>query len=158
MQKIADGAGYAAADRITVINDSHSLIKHLVIKSAGKIVYGTDNLHNVTFVKNLLEHSDDYSRSVGKSSLWYLDTNNTTANNNIGFESRRLLSQAINNDGTGGAKHINVTIFLNRYSFFEELESKMLLPVMSTKENTSVGFNFKSFISTFPQHVILKIT
>ena len=31
--------------------------------------------------------------------------------------------------GTGGAKHINVIIPLNRYSFFEELESKMLVPM-----------------------------
>ena len=44
LQKLADGAGYAAADRITVINGSHSLIKHLMIKSAGKIIYDTDNL------------------------------------------------------------------------------------------------------------------
>ena len=36
------------ADRITVISGAH---KHLIIKSAGKIVYDTDNLHNVTFVK-----------------------------------------------------------------------------------------------------------
>ena len=42
-----------------------------MIKSAGKIVYDTDNLHNVTFVKNLLEYSDDFSRSVAKNSLWY---------------------------------------------------------------------------------------
>ena len=40
-----------------------------MIKSAGKIVYDTDNLHNVTFVKNLLEYSDDFSRSVAKNSL-----------------------------------------------------------------------------------------
>ena len=53
LQKLADGEGYAAADRITVISGAHSLIKHLMIKSAGKIVYDTDNLHNVTFVKNL---------------------------------------------------------------------------------------------------------
>ena len=38
-----------------------------MIKSAGKIVYDTDNLHNVTFVKNLLEYSDDYSRPVKKT-------------------------------------------------------------------------------------------
>ena len=96
-----------------------------MIKSAGKIVYDTDNLHNVTIVKNLLEYKDDYS----KHSLWYLDRNNTTANNNIGFESRRLLSQAVNNVGTGGAKHINVIIPRNCYSFFEELEGKMLVPM-----------------------------
>ena len=67
LQKLADGDGYADADRVTVINNSHSLIKHLMITSAGKIVYDTDNLHNVTFVKNLLEYSDDYSRSVAKN-------------------------------------------------------------------------------------------
>ena len=79
LQKIADGAGFAAADRITIINWAHSLIKHLMIKSAGKVVYDTDNLHNVTFAKNLLEYSADYSRSVAKNSLWYLDTDSTTA-------------------------------------------------------------------------------
>ena len=96
LQKIADGEGYTAGDRITIVNGARSLIKHLMIKSAGKIVYDTDNLHNVTFVKNLLEYSDDYSRSVGRNSLWYLDTNNTTANKNIGFESRRLVQEGLN--------------------------------------------------------------
>ena len=81
-------------------------------------------------VKIWLEYSNDYSRSVGKNSSWYLDTNNTTANNNyIGFESRRLLSQAVINDGTRGAKHINVIIPLNRLSLFEKLENKMLVPM-----------------------------
>lgn len=90
LQKIADGVGYAAADRITVMNGAHSLMKHLMIKSAGKIVYDTDNLHNVTFAKNLLEYSDDYSRSVAKNSLWYMNTDNTTANTNTGFEARHV--------------------------------------------------------------------
>ena len=88
LQKLADGTAYIhnANDRITVINGAHSLIYHMMIKSAGKIVYDTNNLHKVTFVKNLLEYSDDYSRSVGKNSFWYLDTANTTANNNTGFD------------------------------------------------------------------------
>ena len=75
LQKKADGAGYAAADRISMINGSHSLIKHMVIKSAGKIVYESDNIHRITNTKNLLEYSDDFSRSVAKNSFWYLDTN-----------------------------------------------------------------------------------
>ena len=85
LQKVADGDGYAAADGITVINGAHSFIKHLMIKSAGKIVYDTDNLHDFTFVKNLLEYSDDFSRSVAKNSLWYLDTDGTSANTNYGI-------------------------------------------------------------------------
>ena len=120
LQKLADGTAYGGGDRIAVINNSHSLIKHLMIKSAGKIVYDTDNLHNVTFVKNLLEYSDDYSRSVAKNSLWYLDTDNTTAITNLGFEARRLVTQAGN---------ANVIIPLNRWSFFEELNDKMLVPM-----------------------------
>ena len=59
LQKLADGAQYGGADRVTVVNGSHSLISHMMIKSAGKIVYETDNLHKVVFVKNLLEYSDE---------------------------------------------------------------------------------------------------
>jgi len=57
------------ADQLsTVINGSHSFIKHLMIESGGKIIYDTNNLHLVTFTKNLLDYSDDYSRSVAKNS------------------------------------------------------------------------------------------
>ena len=129
VQKLADGAVYATADRITVVNGAHSLIDHMIIKSVGKIVYDTDNLHKVTFTKNLLEYSDNFSRSVAKNSFWYLDANATTANKNAGFEARRIQSQAVRDNGTGGAKNINTIIPLNRFSFFEELEDKMLVPM-----------------------------
>ena len=130
LQKLADGDGYADADRVTVINNSHSLIKHLMIKSAGKIVYDTDNLHNVTFVKNLLEYSDDYSRSVAKNSLWYLDTEDSTTADNLGFKARHELTKAAADDALNvGGKDVNVLIPLNRWSFFEELNDKMLVPL-----------------------------
>ena len=138
LQKKADGAGFAAADRITIINGSHSLIKHMVIKSSGKIVYESDNLHRITNVKNLLEYSDDYSRSVAKNSFWYLDTDGTTANTNTGFEARKLLTQRIG-EGGGAAnapKSNNDKIPLNRYSFFEKLERSMLPPMQLTIELT----------------------
>ena len=112
----------------TLINGSHSLIKHMVIKSAGKIIYDTDNLHLVTFVKNLLEYSDDYARTVAKNSFWYLDVDGTTdaETNKTGFEARRLL--------TSDRKLVNISIPLNRYSFFEELESRILPPMQLTFE------------------------
>ena len=134
LQKKADGTGFAAADRISMINGSHSLIKHMVIKSAGKIVYDSDNIHRIVNAKNLLEYSDDFSRSVAKNSFWYLDTEDSTANTNSGFEERRVLTQAKQNNGGGGAKSINEIIPLNRYSFFEELEDKMLPPMQLTFE------------------------
>ena len=117
----ANGGDYADT-RTTIINGAQSLIKHLVIKSAGKIIYDTVNLHLVTFAKNLLEYSDDYARSVAKNSLWYLDTaDSSVAAANPNFEARRLL--------TSNRKLVNVTIPLNRYSFFEELEGRMLPPM-----------------------------
>jgi len=106
----------------TVINGSHSFIKHLMIESSGKIIYDTNNLHLVTFVKNLLEYSDDYSRSVAKNSYWYLDTGTTAVDDeNVGFKARRAL--------TSNRKQVNVKIPLNRYSFFEELEGRILPPM-----------------------------
>jgi len=70
-----------------------------------------------------LEYSDDFSRSVAKNSLWHLDTNHliANANQNAGFEARRTL--------TTGNVDVNVVIPLNRYSFFEVLEDKMLIPM-----------------------------
>ena len=111
------------ADQLsTVINGSHSFIKHLMIKSSGKIIYDTNNLHLVTFVKNLLEYSDDYSRSVAKNSFWYLDTGATAVDaRNTGFAARRAL--------TSNRKQVNVKIPLNRCSFFEELEGRILPPM-----------------------------
>ena len=99
-------------------------------------MYESDNLHRITNVKNLLEYSEDFSRSVGKNSFWYLDTDRTTANTNTGFEARRILTQAAQNNGGGGAKSINEMIPLNRYSFFQELERKMLPPMQLTIELT----------------------
>ena len=109
----------------TVIKGSHSFIKHLMIESGGKIIYDTNNLHLVTFVENLLEYSDDYSRSVAKNSLWYLDTGTTAVDaQNDGFKARRAL--------TSNRKQVNVKIPINRYSFFEELEGR-ILPAMQLK-------------------------
>ena len=129
LQKKADGSGFAAADRITMINGSHSIIKHMVIESAGKPVYDSVNIHRITNVKNLLEYSDDFSKSSAKNNFWFLDTEDSTANTNLGFEKRRFLTQAKQNNGGGGAKSINEIIPLNRYSFFEELEDQILPPM-----------------------------
>ena len=106
----------------TVINGSHSFIKHLAIKSGGKLIYDTDNLLLVTFVKNLLEYSDGYSRNVAKSSFWYLDAGTAAVlAENAGFASRKVLRR--------NRRPVNVKIPLNRYSFFEESEGQ-ILPLM----------------------------
>ena len=90
------------------------------------IVYDTSNLHKVTFVKNLLEYSDDFSRSVAKKRFWYLDSIDSTVitDNNgdeLGYKVRRRL--------TAADSDVNVIIPLNRYGFFEVLEDKMFVPM-----------------------------
>jgi len=134
LQKKADGSGYAAADRISIINGSHSIIEHMVIKSAGKIIYNSNQLHKIVNVKNLLEYSDNFSKTGALKSFWHLDTEDSTANTNSGFEKRRILTQAVQNNGNGGAKSINEILPLNRYNFFEELEDRMLPPMQLTFE------------------------
>ena len=109
----------------------------MIIKSSGKIVYESDNLHKIFYVKNLLEYSRDYSESVGKNSFWYLDTvNGDNVNTNLGFNARHNLTRAVNDDGTGGAKLVNTVIPPNRYSFFENLDNKPLPPMSLTFEIT----------------------
>ena len=105
-------AGAIANTRTTLINGSHSLIKHMVVKSAGKIIYDTDNLHLVTFTKNLLEYSDDYARSVAKNSFWYLDlADSHVAAENANFEARRLLTRGVADDGIGAGKKMLMSLF-----------------------------------------------
>ena len=126
-----DGTGGYPADihdnnRATVINGAHSLINKMTIRSAGKIVYDTSNLHKAIFVKNLLQYSDDFSRSVAKNSFWYLDSIDSTVitdndGDELGYKARRRL--------TAADRDVNVIIPLNRYGFFEVLSDRVLVPM-----------------------------
>lgn len=50
--------------------------------------------------------------------------------------------QIINNSNGGGEeKDVNVIIPLNRYSFFEELEDKMLVPIVTCWNNQEMSAN-----------------
>ena len=62
--------------------------------------------------------------ALPKNSLWYLDTDNTSATTNTGYQARKVLMTDAN-----VLKDVNVIIPLNRYSFFEELHERMLVPM-----------------------------
>ncbi|KAL9981658.1 hypothetical protein ACROYT_G010393 [Oculina patagonica] len=121
----ADGTAVAGDAPAAPVNGSFSLINKLVVKSAGKPLYNVDNAHKLIFIKNLLDFSDDYSRSVAKSQFWYLDTANdartAAASANDGAKARGALAH--------GGSTVNTIIPLNRYSFFEELSDKLLPPM-----------------------------
>ena len=78
----ANGANIGADTESAPINGSFSLIKSLKLSSAGKKLYEADNIHKGIFIKNLLDFSDDFSRSVAKNQFWYLDSDATTATDN----------------------------------------------------------------------------
>jgi len=95
------------------------------VKSAGKILYEADNIHKGIFIKNLLDFSDDFSRSVAKNHFWYLDSEATTVTDanatNLGMRARALLSH--------GGQIVQTIIPMNRHSFFESLSERLLPPI-----------------------------
>ena len=134
-----NGNGIAADTTSSTLNGSASLIQKLVVKSGGKNLYNADDAHKAVFIKNLLDFSDDYGRSTAKSQFWYLDTVDSVivdpgnADVNDGIRQREKLTQA----GAGNvAKTVETIIPLNRYSFFEELEDKILPPMQLEFEIT----------------------
>ena len=121
----ANGGNVAADTESAPINGSFSLIKSLKVISSGKKLYEASDIHKGIFIKNLLDFSDDFSRSVAKNQFWYLDSDATTDTDgnatNDGMGARALLSH--------GGLMVQTIIPLNRYSFFEGLSDKLLPPM-----------------------------
>ena len=121
----ADGANIGADTPSAPINGSFSLVRSLKLSSAEKKIYEADNIHKGIFIKNLLDFSDDFSRSVAKNQFWYLDSDATTVTDgnatNLGMRVRALLSH--------GGQMVQTIIPLNRYSFFENLSDRVLPPM-----------------------------
>ena len=124
-----------------IVNGSSSFINKLTITANGRDVYSCNYANHVVNIKNLLEYNPSYVESVATNEFYYLDTtrnaiateftiNNTNvtgganvvkgreANYNKGFAIRRTL--------IGNSLTISCDIPLNRYSFFESLEDKLL--------------------------------
>ena len=129
---MANGANIGADTQSAPINGSFSLIKNLNLKSAGKTLYQATNIHKGIFIKNLLDFSDDFSRSVAKNQFWYLDSDATTVTDrdatNAGMKARALLSHE--------GETVQTIIPLNGYSFFKDLSDRLLPPMQLEFEIT----------------------
>ena len=129
LEATANAAGLGAAVTSSTLNVSASLINKLEVKSAGKYLYNIDDAHKAVFLKNRLNFSDDYSRSTAKSQFWYLDTaEDVVLDNNAGIQARQLLTRRIEG-GANPPAVVETIVPLNRFSFFEELEDKILPPM-----------------------------
>ena len=148
---LATSGNIALDDHNGIVNGSYTFLKHFDIKLNGKKVYDCNDANHAVNIKNLLEYSPSYAKQTASNEFFYLDTtrhaeeteftiNNTNvtgganvvkgrvANYNKGFALRKAL--------LGASATVNTEIPLNRYSFFEMLENKLL-------PNTRVEINFE---------------
>ena len=129
LEATANGAGLGAAVTSSTLNGSASLFNKLEVKSAGKYLYNIDDAHKAVFIKNLLDFSGDYARSTAKSQFWYLDIADTVVlDDSAGIKARQLLTKRVEGGGNP-PQRVETIIPLNRFSFFEELEDKILPPM-----------------------------
>ena len=134
VNKLADGGDIAANDHNGILNGSNSFIKKLSILAEGREVYSCNYANHVVNIKNFIEYNPSYAESVATNEFYYLDTSTSAeerpaqAAYNKGFHARKLL--------LGASATINCEIPLNRYSFFEALEDKLL-------PNTKIELNIQ---------------
>ena len=128
------GGNLAAEDHNGIVNGSNSFIKKLTILANGKEVYSCNEANHVANIKNLLEYNSSYAKSIGTKEFYYPDTSRSAeeraaqATYNVGFALRKKV--------LGTSALVNCEIPLNRYSFFEALEDKLL-------PNTKIEINFE---------------
>ena len=134
VNKLADGGNIAIADHNGIVNGSNSFIEKLSILANGREVYSCNYANHVVNIKNLLEYNPSYAESVATNEFYFLDTSRAAeerpaqATYNKGFHKRKLL--------LGVSATVNCEIPLNRYSFFEALEDKLL-------PNTKIELNIE---------------
>ena len=143
VNKLAGGTAIAAGDNIGTVNGSNSLIKKIQVRAEGREVYDCDYANHCVNIKNLLEYNPSYAKNVGTNEYYFPDTSrqpngikyvtrlvadtggtnrrlaeSDNVNYNKGFTSRKVL--------LGASDKVNCEIPLNRYSFFEELQDRLL--------------------------------
>ena len=149
VDKLADHAALTLTDGNGMVNGSNTLIKKLSVTANGRQVYDCDYANHCVNIKNLLEYNPSYAKSVGTNEFYFLDT--TRNPNEIKYTRRQV--QHVRNDANnayeertlpdkdndkynkgfatrkallGLSAEVNCEIPLNRYSFFEELQDKLL--------------------------------
>ena len=150
VNQLAAGANIDAdGDQMGIVNGSSSLIDKLTITANGRDVYSCNYANHIVNIKNLLEYNPSYVESVGTNEFYYLDTSRNA--NRVRYttrdvqhvrnaadnaEERADLVSGDNNTYNkgfavrkallGDSATVRCDIPLNRYSFFESLNDKLL--------------------------------
>ena len=142
VNQLAAGADIDAdGDQMGIVNGSNSLIEKLSILANGRDVYSCNYANHVVNIKNVLEYNPSYVESVATNEFYYLDTtrhaerleftiNNTGVNGGTNVVKGRIANYnkgfAVRKSLLGDSATVRCEIPLNRYSFFESLEDKLL--------------------------------
>ena len=146
-------------DQMGIVNGANTFISRISVLANGKELYQCNYANHSVNIKNLIEYNKSYADSVATNEFYYLDTSRTANKNrfikrqvthrqnaaggadeagfmldnnpasfNKGFAKRKAL--------LGTSSTVRCEIPLNRYSFFEALEDKLL-------PNTKIEINFE---------------
>ena len=147
-------------DQMGIVNGANSFISKLAVLANGKELYQCNYANHSVNIKNLLEYNKSYADSVATNEFYYLDTSDKADKNK--FIKRVVTHRTQEDDGTtaqagfmldnasptynqgfaarkallGTSSTVNCEIPLNRYSFFESLENKIL-------PNTKIEITFE---------------
>ena len=160
VNQLAAGADIDAdGDQMGIVNGSSSLIEKLSILANGRDVYSCNYANHIVNIKNLLEYNPSYAKSVATNEFYYLDKSRNANREKYSerqvqhgrndadnaWEARNFVDGDNNtyNKGfavrkalLGDSATVRCEIPLNRYSFFESLEDKLL-------PNTKIELNIE---------------
>ena len=137
-------------DQMGIVNGANSFISKISVLANGKELYQCNYANHSVNIKNLLEYNKAYSDSIATNEFYFLDTAKSADKNR--FLKRVVTHRTQENDGTtaeagfmldnasptfnegfpkrkallGTSSTVHCEIPLNRYSFFEALEDKLL--------------------------------
>ena len=142
---LATSGNIALDDHNGIVNGSYTFLKHFDIKLNGKKVYDCNDANHAVNIKNLLEYSPAYAKQTASNEFFYLDTSRNAEEREFEVSATNQLAKrraeynkgfALRKALLGTSSKVNTEIPLNRYSFFEMLENKLL-------PNTRVEMNFE---------------
>ena len=142
---LANGGNIAIADHNGNVNGSYSFLKHFDIKLNGKNIYNCNDANHAVNIKDLLDYSPTYANKTASKTFFFLDTSRNAEEQEFEVSGTNQLAKrrAADNKGfalqkalLGTSCTVNTEIPLNRCSFFEMLEDKLL-------PNTRVELNFE---------------
>ena len=159
IDKLLDHSALTLTDHNGIVNGSNTLIKKLSITANGREVYSCNYANHCVNIKDLLEYNPSYAKSVGTNEFYFPDSSrhadeikytkrdveHSRNNADNAFERRPMLDDVNVNYNKGFAARkallglsaeVNCEIPLNRYSFFEALEDKLL-------PNTKIELNIE---------------